>query len=287
MSLATSRSVLITGCSEGGIGYALAKEYRSRGLKVFATARRLQSIESLESLGIDILELDVTKPESISAAKDKIGSLNSGKLDILVNNAGIVHHLPFTDLEMSAVRDLYETNVFGVMAVTQAFVPLLIASGHGKIINIGSIVAVMSTPWGSIYNSSKAALHSWANSLRIELKPFNIDVVTIVTGAVKSRLMSNNETTLPESSLYSSMRDLFQERRTKDTDEATPTDTYARDVVSKTLKSRPSAYIWSGKFSSLIWLLSTFGSTTVFDSMMFKRFGLDIFTRRWRSSKHT
>ncbi|KZS88120.1 hypothetical protein SISNIDRAFT_460191 [Sistotremastrum niveocremeum HHB9708] len=99
--------------------------------------------------------------------------------------------------------------------------------------------------------------------------------------------MSNNETTLPENSLYSSMRDLFQERRTKDTDEATPTDTYARDVVSKTLKSRPSAYIWSGKFSSLIWLLSTFGSITVFDSMMFKRFGLDIFTKRWRSSKHT
>ncbi|KZS88119.1 NAD(P)-binding protein [Sistotremastrum niveocremeum HHB9708] len=176
MNVATPQSVLITGCSEGGIGYALAKEYRSRGLRVFATARRLESIKSLEVLGIDILELDVTKPESISAVKDKIENVNTGKLDFLVNNA---YHLPFTDLEMSAVRDLYETNVFGVMAVTQAFIPLLIASGHGKIINIGSIVAVMSTPWGSIYNSSKAALHSWANSLRIELKPFNIDVVTV------------------------------------------------------------------------------------------------------------
>jgi 1-acylglycerone phosphate reductase len=139
---------------------------------VFAAYRRAATVEPLVALGIETIELDVTIPESIATAKEQLSTLTGGKLDILVNNAGQGSPRPCTDLEVdTTVKGIFDVNVFGVMRVVQAFVPLLIEA-EGTIVNIGSIAPIVPLVFGGAYNASKAALHAYADCLRIELKPF-------------------------------------------------------------------------------------------------------------------
>ncbi|KAF9066492.1 NAD-P-binding protein [Rhodocollybia butyracea] len=162
------KSVLITGCSTGGIGHALAKEFYSRGHRVFATARRLESMSELDSLGITVLELDVTNVESIRQARDKIASIMDGKLDILVNNATMA----LVDEDFDAARDMFAVNVFAVISMVQEFLPLLRASGDGRVAQVESINSIFPVPFWGVYNSSKAKLHALSNTMRAELEPF-------------------------------------------------------------------------------------------------------------------
>lgn len=276
--------VLITGCSSGGIGHALALEYHSKGLRVIATARRLESMSELAAVGIITLVLDVCDPIAVQAMKTTVEEMTGGELHIIVNNAGRSYTLPATDYELPLIRELFEVNVFAVMNMSQTFTPLLKACTHqdgAKIINIGSIAAIMPTPFGSAYNASKAALHAYGNTLRVELAPFKIKVITIVTGGVKSQIANNNPHDIPADSLYDGMRDLFSERRKAVSQRgATATAVYAAKVVVKSLKKSPPAWIWAGNYSFVTWVLHTFGWTTVWDRPLIRRFGLDIFARR-------
>lgn len=137
-----SKSVLITGCSPGGIGHALAREFKSKGLRVFATARKAETIADLSSQGIETLSLDVTNIGNIEALKDEISSRTGGRLDILVNNAGRNYTVPALHVQMDEIRATFETNVFAVMMLCQAFAPLLIES-RGTIVQIGSLAGKM------------------------------------------------------------------------------------------------------------------------------------------------
>ena len=124
------KTVLVTGCNPGGIGNSLAREFYAHGLRVFATARQTSSITDLADLGIETLSLEVTSSSSIAAARELIAGKTGGRLDYLVNNAGRNYTVPATDLDLDEVRSMFEVNVFGVMAICQTFVPLLIeASG--------------------------------------------------------------------------------------------------------------------------------------------------------------
>ena len=129
------KSILITGTNPGGIGNQLAREFHSRGLRVFATARNTSSITDLADLGIETLSLEVTEPESIKALKEEVASRTGGKLDYLVNNAGRNYTVPAVDVDFDQVKLTYEVNVFGVMRMCQAFSPLLIEA-KGTIIQI-------------------------------------------------------------------------------------------------------------------------------------------------------
>ncbi|KAG5744117.1 hypothetical protein H9Q72_004977 [Fusarium xylarioides] len=139
-------TALITGCSEGGAGYALALEFAAKGYRVFATARSTKSLAGLQEKGIELLTLDVTKPESISALKDEIVKRTGGKLDILFNNAGMMYEAPAIEADRDQVQNMFNTNVFGLFDMVQAFTPLLLASvpdskATPTIINTASIVA--------------------------------------------------------------------------------------------------------------------------------------------------
>ncbi|KAJ7454966.1 NAD(P)-binding protein [Mycena galericulata] len=268
------RSVLITGCSPGGIGHALAKEYHSKGLRVIATARKPAALTDLAVLGLETLELDVTKIESVKAVREQVEAMTGGTLDILVNNAGQGYSVPATDVDIDEVKDVFEVNVFGVMRMVQEFAPLLIASGDGRIVNIGSIVGVMPYPFGSAYNASKAALHSYGNTLRLELAPFNVQVTTIVTGGVKSNISSIHRLIQP-SSIYAPIADIFAERRVARSQVgAMPTDVYAKQVVAQTLKRHVKAWIWKGSFTFFCWFIDTFAGRRGFDWIFSSRFGL-------------
>ncbi|KAJ7730252.1 NAD-P-binding protein [Mycena maculata] len=278
------KSVLITGCSPGGIGHELAKEYHAKGLRVIATARLPAALADLAAFGMDTLELDVTKIESVQAARDQVASMTGGTLDILWS--GPAYSLPAADVDIDEVKNVFEVNVFGVMRMVQEFAALLIASGDGRIVNIGSIAGVMPYPFGSTYNSSKAALHAYGNTLRLEMAPFNVQVTTIVTGGVKSNISRHRHMIQP-SSIYAPIADIFAERRVARSQVgAMPTDAYAKQVVPQTLKRHVKAWIWKGSFSFVCWFIDAFAGRKGFDWIFSSKFGLYELKNRLSSKKN-
>jgi len=140
-------SVLITGCSEGGIGFALAKEFQSRGFHVYATARQPARMDALKNLyNVTLLQLDVTSSTSIAAAIAIVTKETGGRLDYLVNNASKGVVLPTLDTDIAQAKAIFEVNVWGALAMTKAFAPLLIAA-KGSVVNMGSIAGMMSPPY--------------------------------------------------------------------------------------------------------------------------------------------
>ncbi|KAF8205543.1 NAD-P-binding protein [Mycena galopus ATCC 62051] len=269
------KTVFITGCSAGGIGFALAKEFHSRGCRVFATSRRLETMEGLSALGIETLELEVTDIDAIRKIKAEISTRTAGKLDILVNNAGQALSGAVADVDMSDVRALFETNLFAPMCMVQEFLPLLISSGKACIVNTGSVAALGSTPFLSSYNASKAALRSFGNTLRIELAPFNVRVLDLMAGRVQTNVIKPYS--IPEQSLYKSLEPAYQ-AIIQSKDNATPVDEYARIVVSEVMKSKPRQTLWAGGPSTMIWFAATFLPTTLVDNMTSNMFGLSKLT---------
>ncbi|KAJ3783876.1 hypothetical protein GGU10DRAFT_359688 [Lentinula aff. detonsa] len=267
------RTVLITGCSAGGIGHALAKEFHSRGERVFATARRLESMSELQKLGITTLKLDVTRIESICEVRDQVNLMTGGTLDILVNNAGQENLMAVSDMDMDAARSIFEVNLYGALSMIHEFVQLLIASGDGRIAHIGSIAGIFPLPFSAPYNSSKAAIHALSNTLRVELAPFNIKVINLLTGGVKSNI--SRPLSLPEDSIYKSIeQSLLQKRVGISQVTALPTAQYAIRVVTELSKPNPRAWFWLGDKSFLCWIFDTFLWKTSLDGIFTKLTGI-------------
>jgi 1-acylglycerone phosphate reductase len=239
------KTVLITGCSSG-IGHALAREFKSQGFRVFATARKTDSITDLAALGIETLPLEATSSESIEALKTEISSRTGGKLDFLVNNAGRNYTVPALEVEMHEIEATFAVNVFAVMRMSQAFAPLLIEA-QGTIAMIGSLAGVMPYTFGSVYCASKAALHGYTDTLRLELKPFKVRVVNVVTGGVKSQIARTSRM-LKRDSIYLPVEKDYERRLTHSQSLGMETEKYAKSVVSQLTGWRRKETIWEGKF---------------------------------------
>ncbi|THH14041.1 hypothetical protein EW146_g6252 [Bondarzewia mesenterica] len=255
------KTVLITGCSEGG-------------LRVFATARNTSTLEASQGLHIETLQLDVTDTNSILSAKSRVAELTGGKLDILVNNAGISYPYAAADVSLDEVKSLFNVNLFAVMEMVQQFLPLLLASADARIVQLGSLAGVMPVPFGAAYNASKAALHYYGDTLRVELAPFNVKVITFVLGNVRSNL-SKPWHVLPANSIYQPIKQEYQSRRIDNFQKsAVPREPIARSIVEETLKSSPRAWVWGGANAWTVWFISTFLSRRGFDGILSKIFGL-------------
>ncbi|KAL8910064.1 MAG: hypothetical protein Q9171_004618 [Xanthocarpia ochracea] len=163
------RTVLITGCSDGGLVAALAIAFHEAGLHVYAIARNPSKMKDFASSDIDTITLDVQDEASIAACVSQLP-----RLDMLVNNAGAQYVVPVVDADLNEARKLFDLNVWSHIAVTQAFIPLLLKSLCGMIVNQTSVGAVATVPFQANYNSSKAALAMLSDSLRLELQPFGI-----------------------------------------------------------------------------------------------------------------
>ena len=143
---------LITGCSQGGIGDAMARQFADRGHHVFAAVRnpsRAADYSNVED--IEVVKLDVTSLESVhNLVADLKSRLPDGnKLDILINNAGFGATGPLIEADLATAKRLYDVNVLGLLAVTQAFAPMLIAA-NGKVVNISSVGGILAMPWGGM-----------------------------------------------------------------------------------------------------------------------------------------
>ena len=177
-----SKVILITGCSTG-IGHDLAQQLTRNGYTVAATARNVNTISDLEAELI--LPLDVTNQESIQKAVDSVIQ-KFGRIDVLINNAGFCQVGAIEELSNDQVQQMYDVNVFGVMRMIKTVVPIMRKQKSGRIINISSIAGKLVTPVNGAYSSTKFALEAISDALRMELEPFNIQVILIEPGAIKT-----------------------------------------------------------------------------------------------------
>ncbi|KAL8801661.1 MAG: hypothetical protein Q9182_004298 [Xanthomendoza sp. 2 TL-2023] len=270
----TRKTVLITGCSPEGIGNALAREFHSKGLRVIATARTLDSIEDLAQLGVMTLILDVTQEKSIIACKEEVTERLGGGLDYLVNNAGRYYTVPAIEAEMSEIESVYATNLFAVMRLCQTFMPLLQRS-QGTIVQIGSVAGCIPYAWGSVYNASKAALDSYSAALRVEVAPLAVHVITVVTGAVKS-IIARVNWCLREDSVYKKLEAKYRERQVHSQKIGMQTSLFAKEVFERVLGAEGRLWrtrtIWAGGSAAtarwLSWILPELGLEWIMSRML-------------------
>ncbi|HSD87185.1 MAG TPA: SDR family oxidoreductase [Kofleriaceae bacterium] len=185
----TSKIVLITGAT-AGIGRTTALHLAKLGHHVIATGRKSAELTKLQqeaSGRLDTLLLDVTSLASITAAVNAVDALTAGHgIDVLVNNAGFGVLGPTAQVSDAEMRRQYETNVFGLMNVTRAFLPRMMSRRAGRIINVSSVGGRITLPYFGVYNSTKYAVESLSDALRWELRPFGIDVALIEPGVIRT-----------------------------------------------------------------------------------------------------
>ncbi|KAI0409728.1 hypothetical protein F4802DRAFT_593365 [Xylaria palmicola] len=285
------KTVLITGCSDGGIGAALAAEFQLRGLRVLATARDPSKMAGLAALNIETLALDVTSESSIEQAvgkvREKLNDTNGTekRLDFLINNAGMAHIMPLSDSRISDWKTVMDTNVIGPLAVTQAFIPLLMRrsgskderdeTGKSTVVMLGSITEVFCPPYQAVYAASKAAIRAAARTLRVELAPLGINCVTLMTGSVRSNLFENAPTKVPDQSLYSAVADRIEKREFLEGARWIDADEFARRIADDLLKPTPKPVIWRGGLATVASWLAWLGWEGMLDSAVFKANHLD------------
>src|SRR5437879_6136086 len=180
-----SRAVLITGCSTG-IGRATAEQLATRGWTVYATARRPESIRDLAGRGCKTLALDVCDEASMRAAVETVERAE-GAVGVLVNNAGYGQEGAFEEVPMAEVRRQFETNVFGLVRLTQLVLPGMRRQGWGKIGSLSSMGGRLTLPGGAFYHATKYAVEALSDALRFEVRPFGIDVVVVEPGPIRTR----------------------------------------------------------------------------------------------------
>lgn len=177
-----SKAVLITGCSSG-IGRATALQLARDGWKVYATARRPETLDELREAGCETLALDVTDEQSMQAAVAHVEQAE-GAVGVLINNAGYSQSGAIETVPLEAVRRQFETNVFGLVRLTQLVLPKMRAQRWGKIVNVGSMGGRLSFPGGGHYHATKHALEAISDALRFELRGFGIDVILLEPGLI-------------------------------------------------------------------------------------------------------
>ncbi|KAL7944090.1 NAD(P)-binding protein [Trichoderma barbatum] len=268
------RFALVTGCGRGGIGEALVQEYTRRGIYAIATVLPNENSDHLAAAGITWFPLDVTDEQSVINLKGKIVSFTNGYLDFLVNNAGICYTMTAIDTDVNAVKRMFEVNVFGPMRMVHHFHDMLIRA-TGTIVNIGSIGGVVPYMYGASYNASKAALHHYSNTLRLEMSPFNVKVIAVISGEIGTNILKNDvHRKLPEGSYYSPLATEFT-NHVKRTPKTTSRFEYASNVVSQSLRPSPAAWFWTGSATGIIRFLDMFAWRTIWDFFFYREFNLE------------
>jgi NAD(P)-dependent dehydrogenase (short-subunit alcohol dehydrogenase family) len=193
---APSKAVLITGCSSG-IGRASALRLAGAGWTVYATARRPDSIAALADAGCRTLALDVTDEESMREAVAHV-ERTEGAVGVLINNAGYSQSGAIETVALEAVRRQFETNVFGLVRLTQLVLPKMRAQHWGKIVNVGSMGGRLTFPGAGHYHATKHALEAISDSLRFEVRGFGIDVVLLEPGLITTEFGAAASTSIAE-----------------------------------------------------------------------------------------
>jgi NAD(P)-dependent dehydrogenase (short-subunit alcohol dehydrogenase family) len=190
MPPSVEKTIVITGCSSG-IGYCVAKGLQQRGYRVFATARRAESVAALNAEGLESLQLDLDDSASIKQAIEEILERTDGRLYAVFNNGAFGLPGAVEDLSRDAIRASFETNLFGWLELTNLLLPVMREQGYGRIIQNSSVLGLVVMPYRGAYNASKFALEGLSDTLRLELMDTDIHVSLIEPGPILTRFRSN------------------------------------------------------------------------------------------------
>jgi len=274
-------TILLTGAS-AGIGRDTALALARAGHHVIAAARRLPALEALaaEAGGaITPLQLDLDDPASIAAAMAEVDRITAGRgVDALINNAGFATAGALAELSDRDLRGQFETNVFGLMTLTRAVLPAMLARGAGRIVNVSSVSGRIPAPILGAYHASKYALEALSDALRMELAAFGIKVVIVEPGTVRtefaSRTMAEVGKTAHEGSRYASVYTRAKELEAKFAGAATGPESVVRAIVRAVTARRPAArYVAPARFYVLIALMRVLPTSWV-DAIQRRLFGL-------------
>ncbi|MDQ3837424.1 MAG: SDR family oxidoreductase, partial [Thermoproteota archaeon] len=245
---------VVTG-SSSGIGLATSLALAKNGYLTYATMRNLAKRDSIQSIAeeqhlpIRTVQLDVTDENSIKNAIQSILS-EAGRIDVLVNNAGYGLTGAFEDIGIDEIKALYETNLFGMMCVTQAALPIMRKQGSGRIINISSGAGRIGFPGNSAYVSSKFALEGLSESMSYELEQFGIKTVLVEPGFVRTDFAENiaiSKKAQDPNSPYSQMMQMMSSNRDKMFENASDADLVASVVVEAAMAKEPNLRYLAGK----------------------------------------
>jgi NAD(P)-dependent dehydrogenase (short-subunit alcohol dehydrogenase family) len=184
------RSVLITGCSSG-IGLDAARGLKARGWRVFATCRQQADCDRLVADGLESFRLDYADEASIAAAVDETLRRTGGRLDALYNNGAFACPGAVEDLPRGALREIFETNLFGTHDLTRRVIPAMRAQGHGRIVNCSSVLGLVGMTWRGAYVATKFAMEGLTDVLRLEMRGTGVEVILIEPGPIATKIREN------------------------------------------------------------------------------------------------
>jgi NADP-dependent 3-hydroxy acid dehydrogenase YdfG len=274
--------ILISGCSSG-IGAATAAALVQAGHTVYATARKAETLADLEALGAHPLELDVTSESSMLAAVNAVEA-EHGQVGTLINNAGFAEYGPIEESDLELVRAMFDTNVFGLARLTQLVLPAMRRARSGRIVNIGSMGGRLTFPVGGYYHATKYAVEAISDALRVEVKPFGIEVILVEPGLIRTNFESGMNERLEAGAARpdtdTAYGDLLAASEKNTTSSyandfmATGPETVAAVVVKAVQSPRPrSRYVVTPAARFMI-NLRRFGGDRIWDRTMRQRFGL-------------
>src|ERR1043166_2182128 len=276
--MSTSKTVFITGAT-AGIGRTTALHLASLGHHVIASGRKRVELDKLaaEARGLpgelDVVTLDVTDAASIAAAVDAVAKLTGAQgLDVLINNAGFGVLGPSSEITDAEMRRQYDTNVFGLMSVTRAFLPAMRDRRSGRIINVSSLGGRFTLPFFGVYNSTKYAVESLSDALRYELRAFGVDVALIEPGIIRTNFEATAVTGLSGFATTPYGRALANyERMSKSADRFASNPIVVAQAIARAVAARrPAArYVAPRSTYVALWLKSLL-PTTMWDWAMRK-----------------
>lgn len=246
------KSILITGCSSG-IGQCTANMLKERGHRVFATARKAEDVAKLSGQGFEAVQLDVNDSSSIQCAVSEVLEKTGGTLDVLINNAGYAQPASVEDLSRDAIHAQFETNLFGLLELTNLILPIMHKQDHGRVISISSVLGLVAMPFNSgAYISSKFALEGLMDCLRMELHKTNIDICLIEPGPIESNFRQNARRTFQQDpALQSSKHKEFytawlnrKERKKEESLLTRPPEAVAKKIIHAVESNKPKAHYY-------------------------------------------
>lgn len=189
----TGKSILITGCSSG-IGYDAAHGLRAKGWRVFAACRSQDDCDRLIAEGFDSPCIDYEDEATIAAGLAEVLAATGGTLDALFNNGAYAIPGAVEDLPTDALRAIFEANFFGWHSLSRAVIPVMRAQGHGRIVQCSSVLGLVTMPWRGAYNATKFALEGLSDTMRLELRNTDINVILIEPGPITTKFRINAAT---------------------------------------------------------------------------------------------
>lgn len=265
--------ILVTGASSG-IGKETAMQLCSEGHQLYVAARRVEKMKDLESQGAVALKMDVTDEESMKNAVEKIIE-EQGRIDVLVNNAGYAIYGAVEDTAIEDARRQFEVNLFGLARLTQLVLPFMRKLKSGKIINMSSMGGKMYTPLGAWYHATKHAVEGWSDCLRLELKEFNIDVVIIEPGIIKTEFGDVMLNPLLERSGNTAYGNQARKLKTStensyNAGKASPPSVIAKEISKAIRSSKPKTRYRAGYMAKPAIFVRTFLGDRAWDWMVTK-----------------